>query len=65
MRRVPLFVGIPKALVRSWVHLIYKLIVEFFGGQKLLKSMGMLDHIKQRNDESLGDFYTRFNKQLI
>lgn len=27
--------------------------------------MGTLDHIKQRNDENLGDFYTRFNKELV
>lgn len=26
--------------------------------------MGTLDHIKQRNDESLIDFYTGFNKKL-
>lgn len=35
------------------------------GGMQLLKSMGTLDHINQRNYESLGDFYTMFNKELL
>lgn len=26
--------------------------------------MGTLDHIKQKNDERLGNFYTTFNKEL-
>lgn len=34
------------------------------GGRQLLKSVGMLDHIKQRNDESLNDFNTCLNKDL-
>lgn len=29
-----------------------------------MKSVGTLEHINQRNDESLGDFYNRFNKEL-
>lgn len=32
--------------------------------QKILKSVGILDHIKQWSDESLGDFNTHFNKEL-
>lgn len=28
------------------------------------KSVGTLDKLKQRNDESLGNFHTRFNKEL-
>lgn len=34
------------------------------GEKKLLKGVGTLDHIKQKNDESLGDFDTKFNKEL-
>lgn len=34
------------------------------GGQQLLKRVGTLDHIKQRSDVILGDFYTHFNKEL-
>lgn len=35
------------------------------GVQLLLKSVGILDHIKQRNEKSLDGFYTRFNKELF
>lgn len=34
------------------------------GGRHLLKGVGTLDHIKQMSDESLDDFYNRFNKEL-
>lgn len=30
----------------------------------LLKSVGTLNHIKQKNAKSLGNFCTRFNKEL-
>lgn len=50
------------ASTRSWGYQKDKFIVQFMGGIKLLKSVGTLDHIKQRYDESLGDF--RFNKEL-
>lgn len=38
--------------------------MESMGGRQLVKSVGTLVHIKQRSDESLGDFYNRFNKEL-
>lgn len=34
------------------------------GGRKLLKSVSALEHIKPKSDEGLGNFYTRFNKDL-
>lgn len=59
-----LFFRLPKMPVRSWGDLKEKFIVPYMEGLQLLKSVGTLDHIKQRNDESLGDFYTRFKKEL-
>lgn len=34
-------------------------------GRQFIKSVGTFDHIKQRNNESLEDFYTRFNKEIV
>lgn len=35
------------------------------GGKQLFKIVDTMNHIKQINYESLGDFYTRFNKELV
>lgn len=34
------------------------------GGRQLLNCFSTLDHITQRSDESVGDFYTRYIKDL-
>lgn len=34
------------------------------GGRHPLRSVGTLNHIKQKSDESLGEFYIRFNREL-
>lgn len=52
-----MFLRLPKISVRSSEDLKHKFI--------FLKILGMLDHIKQKNDESLGDFYTRFSKDMV
>lgn len=39
--------------------------MQYMGGRQLRKWVDTLDHIKQRNDESLGDIYTQFNKELV
>lgn len=56
--------GHPKPSVRSWGDLKDKFIVQSMEERQLLESVGTLDHIKKRNDESLGNFYTMFNKEL-
>lgn len=49
--------------LKSW-DLKYIFIVQYMGGRPLLKSVGTLDHTKQRNDGNLGDFYTCLNIEL-
>lgn len=41
-----------------------KFIIQYIGGRQLLKRVRTLDRMKQMNDASLIDFYTRFNMEL-
>lgn len=59
------FDDLPRGSIRSFRDLAASFLSRFFQLKKFTKSSADLMNIRQGKDESLGDFFTRFNEESL